>query len=209
MFRTLRFSPSGQSSTNCRRTRQVGRRGNTHTHAAARRSALTGTQPACHSRHIDGRSWPNASRDDERNQQISPAAPLQQNVQSQRSDPEELGREHRENAGTTRHPCICGWRDQSKEKSCQCESSVDKVDNDSSPVDCSAEEFRSTETALHQILNRTTANEPLIMIQEEQGQKKGFEAWHQIVRRYDQRNTSDHNSAHAAITSNISDRDAL
>ena len=41
------------------------------------------------------------------------------------------------------------------------------------------------------------------MVQQLQGQK-GFEAWHLIVRRDDQRNTSDRSSA---LISNISERD--
>ena len=44
------------------------------------------------------------------------------------------------------------------------------------------------------------------MVQQAQGQR-GFEAWHLIVRRYDQRNTSDRSSAFAALISNISERD--
>ena len=43
-------------------------------------------------------------------------------------------------------------------------------------------------------------------MQQTRGQK-GFEAWHAIVRRYDQRNMSDTNSAYAAPISNISERD--
>ena len=37
--------------------------------------------------------------------------------------------------------------------------------------------------------------------------QRGFEAWHMIVRRYDQRNTPDRSSACAALISNISERD--
>ena len=37
--------------------------------------------------------------------------------------------------------------------------------------------------------------------------QRGFEAWHLIVRRYDQRNTSDKSSAYAALISNITERD--
>ena len=44
------------------------------------------------------------------------------------------------------------------------------------------------------------------MVQQVQGQK-GFEAWHMIVRRHDQRNTSDRSSAYAELISNISERD--
>ena len=61
--------------------------------------------------------------------------------------------------------------------------SVDMVDNDSLSVNCFAE-LRGIETAL-QSVHRTTA-EPLRMVQQVQGQK-GWEAWRQIVRRYDQR----------------------
>ena len=44
------------------------------------------------------------------------------------------------------------------------------------------------------------------MVQQVQGQK-GFEAWHLIVRRNDQRNTLERSSACAALISNISERD--
>ena len=44
------------------------------------------------------------------------------------------------------------------------------------------------------------------IVQETKGQK-GFEAWHAVVRRYDQRNMSDKNSAYAALISNISEKD--
>ena len=43
-------------------------------------------------------------------------------------------------------------------------------------------------------------------MQQTRGQK-GFEAWHAIVRRYDQRNMSDTNSAYAPLISNISEKD--
>ena len=56
-----------------------------------------------------------------------------------------------------------------------------------------------------QTLHRTTTNEPLRLVQQVQGQR-GLEAWHLIVRRYDQRNTSDRSSAYAALISNISER---
>ena len=55
--------------------------------------------------------------------------------------------------------------------------------------DCSDEEFRSVEASLYQVLHRTTANEPLRIVQQTRGQT-GFEAWLAIVRRYDQRNMS-------------------
>ena len=70
----------------------------------------------------------------------------------------------------------------------------------------SIDRFRSIESALHQVLHRTTSNEPLRIVQQTKGQK-GFEAWHAIVRRYDQRNVSDKSSAYAALISNISEKD--
>ena len=72
--------------------------------------------------------------------------------------------------------------------------------------DCTEADFRTFETALYQILHRTTTNEPLRMVQQVQSQR-GFETWHIIVRRYDQRKTSDRSSAYAALISNISERD--
>ena len=84
--------------------------------------------------------------------------------------------------------------------------SAEKIDRDTLAVDCTKEEFRALETALYQVPHRTTENEPLKMVQQVEGQR-GFEAWHLIVRRYDQRNTSDKSSAYAALVSNINERD--
>ena len=81
--------------------------------------------------------------------------------------------------------------------------STDRFDNSTLVVDCSDEEFKSIEASLYQMLHRETANESLRIVQQTKGQK-GFEAWHAIVRRYDQRNMSDTNSAFAALISNIS-----
>ena len=44
------------------------------------------------------------------------------------------------------------------------------------------------------------------IVQQTRGHR-GFEAWHAIVRRFDQRNMSDKNSAYAALISNISEKD--
>ena len=68
--------------------------------------------------------------------------------------------------------------------------SVDRFDNNVIAFDCSDEEFRSIEASLYQVLHRTTSNEPLRTVQQTKGQK-GLEAWHAVVRRYDQRNMSD------------------
>ena len=64
--------------------------------------------------------------------------------------------------------------------------STDRFDNSTLAVDCSDEEFGSIEASLCQVLHRTTANEPLRTVQQTKGQT-GFEAWHAMVRRDDQR----------------------
>ena len=84
--------------------------------------------------------------------------------------------------------------------------STDKFDNSTLAVDCSDEEFRSIGASLCQVLYRRTANEPVRIVQETRGQK-GFEEWRAIVRRCDQRNMSDTNSAYAGLLSNTSERD--
>ena len=97
------------------------------------------------------------------------------------------------------------WSDQGERILVRVES-VDKVEGSTLAVVCTEADFRTFETALYQILQRTTTNEPLRMVQQVQGQR-GFEAWHVIARRYDQSNTSDRSSAYAAFISNISERD--
>ena len=83
--------------------------------------------------------------------------------------------------------------------------SSDTYDDSTLSVDCSQEHFGINEGSLYQVLHRTTSNEPLRIVQQTKGQR-GFEAWRAILRRYDQRNMSDKKSAHAALTSNISER---
>ena len=97
------------------------------------------------------------------------------------------------------------WSDEGETRLVSVES-TDKFDNSTLAVDCSDEEFRSIVASLYQVLHRTAANAPLRKVQQTQGQK-GFEAWHAIVRRYDQRKTSDTKSAYASLISNISERD--
>ena len=60
--------------------------------------------------------------------------------------------------------------------------------------------------AMVESIDRFDNNVPLRIVQQTKGQK-GFEAWHAIVRRYDQRNMSDKSSAYAALISNISEKD--
>ena len=83
---------------------------------------------------------------------------------------------------------------------------TDKLDNNAVAFDCSDDELRSTEASHYQVLHRTTANEPLRIVQQTRGQR-GFEARHAMVRRYDQRNMSDKNSAYAELISHISEKD--
>ena len=66
---------------------------------------------------------------------------------------------------------------------------VDKFDSSAIAVDCPEPEFRLIDESLYHVLHRTTANVPLRVVQQTRGQE-GFEAWHAIVRRYDQRNMS-------------------
>ena len=103
------------------------------------------------------------------------------------------------------HLWMQAWSDQGEQMLAMVES-IDRFDNNVIAFDCSDEEFRSIESALYQVLHRTTSNEPLRIVQQTKGQK-GFEAWHAIVRRYDQRNMSDKSSAYAALISNISEKD--
>ena len=101
------------------------------------------------------------------------------------------------------HLWMQAWSDQGERLLVRVES-VDRAERLTLAVDCTKADFRTFETALYQILHWTTTNEPLRMVQQVQGQR-GFEAWHMIVRRYDQRNTSDR--SYAALISNNSERD--
>ena len=103
------------------------------------------------------------------------------------------------------HLWMQAWSNQGEKMLVSVES-IDKFDKNAIACDCSDEEFRSIEASLYQVLHRTTANEPLRIEQQTRGQK-GFEAWHAIMRDYDQMNMSDKNSAYAALISNISEKD--
>ena len=83
---------------------------------------------------------------------------------------------------------------------------VDKVERSTLAVECTETDFRTFEATLYGILHRTTTKEPLRIVQQVQGQKR-FEVWQMIVRRYDQRNTSDRSLAYAALIIDISARD--
>ena len=102
------------------------------------------------------------------------------------------------------HLWMQAWSDEGEKKLVSADT-TDKFDNSTLAVDCSNEEFRSIEASLYQVLHRTTANEPLRIVQQTRGQE-GFEAWHAIVRRCEQRNMSE-KSAYAALISTISERD--
>ena len=103
------------------------------------------------------------------------------------------------------HLWMQAWSNQG-EKKLAIVGCSDRLDNNAIAFDCSDDEFRSIETSLYQVLHRTTSNEPLWTVQQTRGQR-GFEAWHAIVRRYDQRSMSDNNSAYAALINNISGKD--
>ena len=103
------------------------------------------------------------------------------------------------------HLWMQAWSDQGEQMLARVES-IDEFDNNVIAFDCPDEEFRSIEASLYQVLHRPTSNEPLRIVQQTRGQK-GPEAWRAIVRRYDQRNMSDKNSAYAALISNISEKD--
>ena len=103
------------------------------------------------------------------------------------------------------HLWMQAWSNQGEKMLASVES-IYNFDNSAIAFDCSDEDFRSFEASLFQVLVRTTANEPLRIVQQTRGQE-GFEAWHAISRRYDQRNMSDTNSAYAALISNISNKD--
>ena len=103
------------------------------------------------------------------------------------------------------HLWVQAWADEGATMLFSVES-TDKYDNSTLAVDCSKEEFSTIEASLYQVWHRTTANEPLRMVQQIQG-PRGVGAWRSIMRRYDQRNMSDTNSPHAQLVSNISERD--
>ena len=99
------------------------------------------------------------------------------------------------------HLWMQAWSDQGERILVGVES-VDKVERSTLAVDCTEADFRTFGTALYQVLHRTSTNEPQRVVQQVQGQT-GFEAWHLIVRRYDQRNTVDRSSAYAATSANV------
>ena len=68
------------------------------------------------------------------------------------------------------HLWMQAWSDQGERILSRVES-VEKVDHDALAVDCTQEEFRALETTLFQVLHRTTANEPLKMVQQVEGQR--------------------------------------
>ena len=62
------------------------------------------------------------------------------------------------------HLWMQAWSDQEEQMLAMVES-IDRFDNNVIAFDCSAEEFRSIESALYQVLHRTTSNEPLRIVQ--------------------------------------------
>ena len=93
------------------------------------------------------------------------------------------------------HLWMQAWSDQGEQMLARFQT-MDKFDNNVIAFDCPDEEFRSIEASLYQVLHRTTSNEPLRIVQ----QRRGQNGWRATVRRYDQRNMSDKNSAYAALS---------
>ena len=110
----------------------------------------------------------------------------------------------KDNFETSCQTCVCRFkRGQKKEK--QCWSTLRAPTRSTTArlhFDCSDQGLRSIEASLYQVSHRTTANEPLITVQQIKGQRC-FEAWHAIVRRCEQRDTSDKKSAYAALMKEI------
>ena len=71
------------------------------------------------------------------------------------------------------HLSMQAWSDQGARILVRVER-VDKVYRSTLAVDCTEADFRTFETALYQVLHRTT-NEPLRMVQVQS--QRGFEAW--------------------------------
>ena len=71
-------------------------------------------------------------------------------------------------SGTSWKSCTCGcqaWSDQGERILVRVES-VDKVDRSTLAVACNEADFATFETALYQVLHRTSTYEPLMMVQQ-------------------------------------------
>ena len=169
-------------------TLKLGNHSHTYRHVAARRSAQMGlhhrvtTDTLTAVAKLSSEMVTNmTSVIDNRTDQASTIATAMQNLstiappfsQNQRSDPEELGRNHRRRQDR-----------QQQRVSGRLEIRI----------------LRYVETCWCWILRRATASEPPTFLQIP-GQK-GFEAWNLIGRSYDLRSTADINSAYAALISN-------
>ena len=75
--------------------------------------------------------------------------------------------------------------------------STDKFDNYTFAVHCSDEGFRIIEASLFKVLRGSTANQ--LLSTTTNTRTEGFDAWRENLKRYDQRNMSDNNSASAAF----------
>ena len=108
----------------------------------------------------------------------------------------------KESSGDSCQICTCGCKHgQTKERECLSVLRV-AISLTTTRLHLIAR-MKSSDRLKHrcdQVLHRTTSNEPLRLVQQTRGQK-GFEAWHAVVRRFDQRNTADNKF------SNISEKD--
>ena len=87
------------------------------------------------------------------------------------------------------HLWVQAWSNEGQTRLVSVERS-DKYDDNTMSVDGSQEHVRTIEASLYQVLHRTTANEPLRLVQQTEGNEV-FESCHSIVRRYDQVNMSE------------------
>ena len=69
------------------------------------------------------------------------------------------------------HLWMQAWSDQGEQMLARVES-IDKFDNNVIAFDCPAEEFRSIEASLYQVLHRTTSNEPLGIVCSRRGDRR-------------------------------------
>ena len=82
--------------------------------------------------------------------------------------------------------------------------STEILDSSTIAFDCSDEELRSIEASLHQVLHRTTANEPLGIVQHGKGQN-AFEAWRVCYR--EKVRSEEHVGSKISMRSDVHQRD--
>ena len=84
---------------------------------------------------------------------------------------------------------------------------IDKFDNNVIALDCPSEDFRSIEASLYQVLHRTSSNEPLFSCCSRREDRKDLKHGMQLREGTIRGTCQTKKSAHAALVSNISERD--